>query len=254
MHRTAATTPTPPEGCAAVFAVLARICRGMARSCHFGFGPIGEQSKTPRAHRRMESVMPEVDYTLHGKPVKISAARALDAEALRSMLGDIVNKPGIVGGHVVEVVSDSGSAPFEIVTYPQCVDGHVVIHTGHKDFTTSMSVEDGSLTTTMPCTVPADPTRHTTTDTVVEVVDGEFLASTPSDLADRVDLAGSLFAVIRTGASLAASDSPSLPIETTWDTASCENGHVVMHYGHEDPNTMTSVYDGPVVTSVPCSK
>jgi hypothetical protein len=197
--------------------------------------------------------MSEVDYTLPGKPVKISAARALDAEALRSMLGDLVDKPGISGGHVVEVVNDSGSSPFEIVTYPECVDGHVVIHTGHKDFTTSMSVEDGSLTTTMPCTAHADPTSQTATDPVVGVVDGGFLASTPSDLADRVDLAGSLFAVVRTGPALAAGDSPSLPIETTWDTASCENGHVVMHYGHEDPNTMTSVYDGPVTTSVPCS-
>jgi hypothetical protein len=185
--------------------------------------------------------------------LKISAARALDAEALRSMLGDLVDKPGIFGGHVVEVVSDSGSSPFEIVTYPECVDGHVVIHTGHKDFTTSMSVEDGSLATTMPCTASADPTSQTPTDPVVEVVDGGFLASAPSDLADRVDLAGSLFAVVRTGPALAAGDSPSLPIETTWDTASCENGHVVMHYGHEDPNTMTSVYDGPVATSVPCS-
>lgn len=197
--------------------------------------------------------MSEVDYTPRGKPVKIRAARALDKDALRSMLGDLVDKPGILGGHVVEVVSDPGSSPFEIVTYPECVDGHVVIHTGHKDFTTSMSVEDGSLTTTMPCTPPADPTRHTATDQVVEVVDGEFLASTPSDLANRVDLAGSLFAVVRTEPAVVAGDSPSLPIETTWDTASCENGHVVMHYGHEDPNTMTSVYDGPVVTTVPCS-
>jgi hypothetical protein len=195
--------------------------------------------------------MSEVDYTLHGKPVRISAARALNADALRTMLGDLVDRPGIAGGHVVEIAGDEGSSPFEIVTYPECVDGHVVIHTGHKDFTTSMSVEDGSLTTTMPCTSHADPTGGGTDhDASVEVVDSGFLASTPSGLLDRVDLDGSMFAVVRTP--VAADDSH--PIETTWDTAACENGHVVMHYGHEDPNTLTSVYDGAVTTSVPCSR
>lgn len=194
--------------------------------------------------------MSEVDYTLHGKPVRISAVRILDADALRTMLGDLVDRPGIDGGHVVEVAGDEGASPFEIVTYPECVDGQVVIHTGHKDFTTSMSVEDGSLTTTMPCTSHADPTSRTDPDASVEVVDCEFLASTPTGLLDRMDLVGSTFAVVRT----AATADDSHPIETTWDTAACEDGHVVMHYGHEDPNTLTSVYDGAVTTSVPCSR
>lgn len=184
--------------------------------------------------------------------MKISATRVLDAAALRAMLGDLVEgRPGIAGGHVVEVAGDEGAAPFEIVTYPECVDGHVVIHTGHKDFTTAMSVEDGSLVTTMPCNPPADPSSGGPPGPTVNIEGGGFLSSVPSELGDRVDVDDSLFVVVRIPP--AADDSHGQPIDTTWDTASCEDGHVVMHYGHEDPNTMTSVYDGAVPTSVPCS-
>jgi hypothetical protein len=195
--------------------------------------------------------MSENVYGSRGRPVKISTARVLDAEALRATLGDLSGEAGAIsGGHIVEVGSDESSGPFEIVTYPECVDGHVVIHTGHKDFGTGMSVEDGSVVTTMPCTLSADPTNRTAPEQRSEIVEGGFLASVPAELSDRVDVDGSLFVVVTTGD--AGADSAK-PISTTWDTASCENGHVVMHYGHEDPNTMTSVYDGSVSTSVPCS-
>ena len=47
------------------------------------------------------------------------------------------------------------------------------------------------------------------------------------------------------------SSAESEPVSTIWSTAACDGGHVVMHYGHEDPNTGTSVYDGSVSTTVP---
>ncbi len=195
--------------------------------------------------------MTNYDYASHGIAVAINAARVLTSAEVHDLLGDlVVPGAGGAGGQGISVGSDEGTGPFEIVTYPECVNGHIVIHTGHKDFGTGMSVHDGSVATTIPCPVAADDAGDLEPRQKVELVGGGFLATVPPDLVDRVDIDRSVFVLVSLAVSV--DDSHPLPITSTWSTAACENSHVVMHYGHEDPNTMTSVYDGSVVTGVPC--
>jgi hypothetical protein len=195
--------------------------------------------------------MNNYDDQSRGTPVAISGARVLTSAQLLELLGDqIVPGGGGTGGQSISVGGDEAVGPFEIVTYPECVDGHIVIHTGHKDFGTGMSVDDGSVATTIPCAVAANEAGDGEPHQTAELVGGGFLATVPPDLVDRVDIDRSVFVLV--SLALSVEDPPLQPISTTWITAACENEHVVMHYGHEDPNTMTSVYDGSVATSVPC--
>ena len=194
--------------------------------------------------------MTTTDYGSRGTPVTITAVRVLDHEALLAMLGHLAEGvSGLSDGHVAEVASDEG-ASHEIITYHRCVEGHIVYHVGHKDFTTGMSVEDGTLVTTIPCPASSDAAAGSGPDPTAEIQGGGFLATVPPDLVDRVDPDASSFVVVT--AATTETDSPTQPISTTWSTAACDGGHVVMHYGHEDPNTGTSVYDGAVSTTVPC--
>ncbi|WP_210439524.1 hypothetical protein [Nocardioides xinjiangensis] len=164
--------------------------------------------------------------TSKGTPVAINASRPLN-------------------GHIVDVGSRDDGSPHEVITYWECSGGHIVIHTGHTDATTMTSVEDGSVTTSIPCGSSDSPSSGSGWS--IEVQGSGFLATVPPDLVDRVDVGDSTFVVATQGG--AADSDRSL---TIWSTATCEGGHVVMHYGHEDAGAGTSVYDGSVVTSVPC--
>jgi hypothetical protein len=161
-----------------------------------------------------------------GSSVPISASRSLN-------------------GHIIEVgARDDGSA-HEIITYWECSGGHIVIHTGHTDATTMTSVPDGSVTTSISC--GSADSSSSGSSWSIEVQGIGFLATVPPDLVDRVDVGDSMFVVATRSGSDDSGQSLSI-----WSTAVCDGGHVVMHYGHEDAAAGTSVYDGSVVTSVPC--
>lgn len=70
------------------------------------------------------------------------------------------------------------------------------------------------------------------------------LAAIPDDVAARA---------IAAALSYSPSGSDAQPPDAHWSITVCVNGHWVMYVGHEDPVTLTSVYDGKVVMSATCT-
>jgi hypothetical protein len=83
----------------------------------------------------------------------------------------------------------------------------------------------------------------------VELHTGAALESALAVLPDGVASQGTSVAVLRLPSDVDIESEPN----ALWHTEACVDGHLVVHIGHEDPATHTSVYDGSVTTSIPCS-
>ena len=134
-----------------------------------------------------------------------------------------------------------------IIVYHHCVSGHIVMEVGHEDPATGMSVYDGSVPTTIPCPSSNAPSPESSKGRL-EMLAGSQLAAALNALPDAVAAGNpTMFAI-----HAPTSSDDEFPLGATWSTAACENHHIVMHFGHEDTVTHTSVYDGSTPTSIAC--
>lgn len=82
----------------------------------------------------------------------------------------------------------------------------------------------------------------------VELLTGAALESALAVLPEGVASHVTSVAVLHLPSDVRTESEP----EALWHTEECVGGHVVVHIGHEDPATHTSVYDGSVTTSISC--